>query len=245
MNISQPNLTSEIYKQFTEMIKDKVSAAEMWLTSHDVEYTWNYWVGNHLYRIYIPSKDLLLDFEYYPVNNYEYNYIRINFDADMNRVLERIFPKTVLDTQDLSIWKLNRKSANRFLKDNGATPIYDKDVLRLAWIKDQTIYQCIIIKDNKIIANVTKQDCSVAYGTYMMLRYLTEMFGFSEVLIRDTTENSYTNTIYQLIGATVISRTNKKKIWWNPNGAKWHIKTEDTDKYVPFYLCEYVTYKYS
>lgn len=245
MNISKPDINSDVYKQFIEMINHKVSAAVIWLTNHNIKYVWNNWINNHLYRLYIPEKDLLLDFEYYPLNNYGYNYIRINFDTDMIQLLERLFPEIILNTQDLEVWKLNQRVVNKFLRDNGASPVYDKNVLRLGWVKDQTIYQCIIVKNNKIIANVTKRNCSVMYGTYMMLRYLTEAFGYPEIIIKDSTDNSFTNTMYQLIGTKKISQTNKKKIWWSPNSAKWHIKREDTDKYVPFYYCESCVYKYS
>ena len=245
MNILKPDINSKIYKDFAKMIRAKVNQAEIWLIDHKIDYTWNYWLGEHLYRIYIPAKDLLLDFEYYPANNISYNYIRINFNDDIVKVLEHVFPKTILDTSELSMYQIDQRVANKFLRENAASPIYDKNVLRLAWIKDSTIYQCIIIKNNKIITNVTKNNCSVAFGTYMILRYLIEMFEYSEIIIKDSNDNSFTNTMYQLIGATKISQTNKKKMWWSPDGAKWHIKREDTDKYIPFYYCGYKIYKYS
>ena len=244
MNLTSPDINSEVYKEFTKMVRSKVNLAEMWLIEHKIDYIWNYWVGNHLYRLYIPTKDVLLDFEYYPVNNPEYAYIRINFDTNIIQILKRLFPETVFDTKDMVLNTIDQREANHFLRENGASPIYDKEVLRLAWVADQNIYQCIIIKDNKIIANVTKHNCSVSFGTYMTLRYLTEMFGYSEIIIKDNADNSFTNTMYQLIGATKISQTNKKKIWWSPSGTKWHIKREDTDKYIPFYYCEYYVYRY-
>ena len=244
MNILQPDTNSKVYKQFITMIKAKAGIAEVWLINHKIDYIWNYHIGNHLYRIYIPCKDLLLDFEYYPVNNIEYNYIRINYDTDIIDLLETIFPENMIDTQELTPYKLKQRAANRFLRENSASPVYDRDVLRLALVKNQTIYQCMIIKNNKVIANVTKQNCSIPYGTYILFRYLTEMFGFEELLIRECMNNSYTNTLYQVLNMSIVSQTSKKKIWWNPIETKWHIKREDTNKYIPFYLCEQRIYKY-
>lgn len=245
MNIVQPDINSEVYKTFTEMVRAKVGQAEIWLIEHKIDYIWNYWAGNHLYRIYIPAKDLLLDFEYYPVNNIEYNYIRVNYDTDVCDLLTKVFPKIILDTSELTAWKLNQRSANKFFRENKASPIYDKNVLRIALVQDLTIYQCIVVKDNKVIANVIRQGCSIPYGTYMLFRYLNEMFGMAEIEIRESTENSYTNTMYQLLNLPILSQTTKKKVWWSPKGAKWHIKKEHTKQYVPFYFCEYRIYKYS
>lgn len=244
MNLLTPDINSEIYKEFTKQVRAKVSQAEMWLIEHNIDYVWNYWIGNHLYRIYIPSKDLLLDFEYYPVNNNEYNYIRINYDDDIIQILNKVFPETVIETQDLQVNEITQRSANHFLREQGASPVYDKSVLRLAFMQDQTIYQCIILKDNKIITNVIKQGYSIPYGTYILLRYLNELFGYSEILITESLNNSYRHTIYQILDVPVVAKSIKKKIWWNPAGTKWHIKREDTDKYIPFYFCEYITYKY-
>ena len=244
MNVSHPDTNSEVYKQFCNLIKRKVGQAEVWLIQHRIDYVWNYWIGNHLYRIYIPSKDVLLDFEYYPVNNPDYSYIRVNFNTDVEQVLEQLFPETILDTQELTLYEIDQRTANRFLRENNTSPIYGKDVLRLAWAKDKTIYQCIIIKNNKIIRNVTKRNCSVTFGTYMVLRYLTEMFGYSEILIQENTENSFTTTMYQLIGASIISQAYKKKIWWNPSKTKWKIKKEQTDQFIPLYFCEDRIYRY-
>lgn len=245
MNLTKLDISSEVYKEFTRMVRTKVSLAEMWLIEHRINYIWNYWAGNHLYRIYITNKDILLDFEYYPVNNSEYSYIRVNYDTDIIQLLEKIFPETVFDTNDLTLNTIDQREANHFLRENKYSPIYDKDVLRLAWAKGTDIYQCIIIKNNKIITNATKQNCSVSFGTFMILRYLTEMFGYSEIFIKERADNSFLHTTYQLIGAKKISQTNKKKIWWSPSGTKWHIKREDTDKYIPFYYCEYHIYRYS
>ena len=226
------------------MLNQKVSAGVVWLINHDIEYVWNYWASNHLYRLYIPSKDLLLDFEYYPVNNPEYNYIRVNFDTDIVQLMEQIFPSVLMDTKDLDVWKLTQRACNHFLRENGVSPIYDKNVIRLAWVQDKTIYQCIVVKDNKIITNVRKQNCSVTLGTYMMLRYLNEMFGFSNILIKENLENSYPHIWYRLCNIPAINRTHKKKIWWSPSGTKWKIKKEQYDQYVPFYFCEDIIYMY-
>ena len=244
MNISHPDINSDTYKQFLGLINQKVSLAVMWLTGRQIEYVWNYWIGDHLYRLYIPSKELLLDFEYYPINNVDYNYIRVNFDTDIIQLLERLFPNIVMDTKELDVWKLTQLATNRFLRENKATPIYDKSVLRLALVKDKTIYQCIVIKNNKVIANVTKLNHSVPYGTYILFRYLNEMFCIPEILIRENMDNSYTNTLYQVLNMQIISQTSKKKIWWNPKGTKWKIKKEQTDQFIPFYYCESRIYKY-
>ena len=129
MNLSKPDIYSEVYKQFIQMIKEKVSQAEVWLISHKIDYIWNYWIGNHLYRIYIPQKELLIDFEYFPINNVEYNYLRVNFNDDIILLLENIFPTNILDTQELSVYKLNQRVTNRFLKETGNAPVYDNNVL--------------------------------------------------------------------------------------------------------------------
>lgn len=244
MNISQPNPDSEVYKQFLILINQKVSQAVMWLGYKHIDYVWNNRINNHLYRLYIPKKDLLLDFEYYPMNNVEYNYIRVNFDTDVIQLLEHLFPTTVIDTNELDVWKLHQKATNHFLRENRASPVYDSNVLRLALVKNNVIYQCIVVKGNRIIRNVTKRDCSVPYGTYILLRYLNEMFGVSEVLITESTENSYMNTLYQILNLPIVVQTNKKKIWWNPDGCKWKIKKEQTSQFVPFYYCETVVYRY-
>jgi len=245
MNIDYPNKNSDAYKQFLEMTTKKVSDIMSWLSDRHIDYVWNYWINNHLYRIYIPAKDLLLDFECYPVNNINYNYIRINYDTDVIDLMCQIFPETILDTDELEVWKLNQRIVNRFFRNNGSSPIYDKSVLRLALVKDTEIYQCIVIKDTKVIANVTKKNCSIPYGTYILYRYLNEVFGFSEITMKENLDNSYITMLYQLINAQRISKTAKRKIWWNPNGTKWRITKSEENQYVPFYLTEQVTYKYS
>ena len=244
MRLSHPNKNSEVYKQFIKEVNTKVQQAEVWLIAHGIDYIWNNWIGNHLYRLYITEKDLLLDFEYYPVYNPEYSYIRINFDTDIIQLLEQLFTEDILNTQELVLGTLDQREANRFLKENGSSPIYDKDVLRLAWAKDSIIYQCVVIKDNKMIRDVTKQGSVVNYGTFMILRYLTEMFGYSEIFIKDNAGNSFANTLYRIIGATAVSQSIKRKIWWNPNGCRWKINKEQTDQFIPFYFCEDRIYRY-
>ena len=244
MNITQPNKNSKAYQDFLNCIKDKVDVAMEWLNERKIGYVWNNWIDNHLYRLYIPAKDLLLDFEWYPVNNFNYNYIRINYDTDIISVLKRVFPETLLDTQDLGLIVLNQKTANRFFKDNGASPIYGKDVLRLAWYKDTTIYQCVAIRDSRVIANVSSKDAIVKFGTYMILRYLNELYGFESILLKEALDNSFVYTTYQILGLPIDSKTWKKRIWWSANETKWHIKKEQTDQFIPFYFCEDITYKY-
>ena len=245
MNICLPDKSSELYARFGELINLKVNSMMTWLEERDIEYVWNNWIDGHLYRLYIPSKDLLLDFEFYPVNNLNYNYIRINYNTDVIKVLERLFPENIVDTQELNLWKLNQKATNKFLRENGASPIYDKSAMRVALVgENNTIYQCAILRRNQIIANVIKQKCAVPYGTYIILRYLNEMFGFDEILIKVDLDNSFTTSMYQLLNLQVINKTAKKKIWWSPDKTKWHIDKENPENYIPFYFSEQITYKY-
>lgn len=245
MNITQPDKNSKAYQDYIYLTNQKVSEAISWLADRNINYIWNNQINGHLYRLYIPTKDLLLDFEPYPVNNINYNWIRINHDTGIISVLERVFPETVLDTNELDVWKLNRRAANKFLRENNTSPVYNENVLRLALVKDMTIYQCIIIKDNKIVANVTKRNYSVPYGTYILVRYLNEQFGIPEIFIKETLDNSYTNMIYQVLNLPVVYKTPKKRIWWNKDRSEWHIKRELTSQFVPLYFCETVIYKYS
>ena len=244
MNISYPNLNSGVYHQFLDYTSQRVSAMMTWLSERNIDYVWNYWADNHLYRLYIPVKDLLLDFECYPVNNVYYNYIRVDYDTDVIGLLHRIFPDTLVDTNDMDIWKLNQRTSNRFLKDNGVSPVYDKSALRIALVKDQEIYQCVVVKNQTIVADVTKRNCAVPYGTYILLRYLNEIFGAEHTIIKINMNNSYDTLMYQVLNTPVISKTSKKKIWWSPDGTKWRIDKKDTYKYVPFYLTETITYRY-
>lgn len=245
MRLSYLDKTSEVYKQFIQEVNAKVQLAEMWLIEHNIDYIWNNWINNHLYRLYIPEKDLLLDFEYYPVNQPEYSYIRINYNTDIIHILEQLFTTKVIDTQELVLGMLDQRETNKFLKENGFSPVYGKDVLRLAWVREGVIYQCIIIKNNKIIRDVTKRGSTIKFGTYMILRYLTEVFNYPEILIKDNTSNSFSDTMYRLIGASIAYQGIKKRIWWSPDGCKWAIKKEQADQFIPFYFCEDRVYKYS
>lgn len=244
MNICRPDTGSTVYKQFINSVLTKVGQAELWLIEHKIYYVWNYWLGDHLYRIYIPSKDLLLDFEYYPSPHKDYNYIRINFDDDIQCILQSVFPETIVDTQNAELKELSQKEANHFLREQGVAPCYDKKALRLGWVKDSTIYQCVVIKDSRIITNVVKHNCAVPYGSYMILRYLNEVYKYRTIVFKESLNNSIRHITYQILDVPYVAHELKKKIWWSPTGAKWHIKREDTDKYIPFYYCGYRIYRY-
>lgn len=244
MNISKPDTSSEVYKAFIAHIKSKVELAELWLIQHKIDYIWNYWVGNHLYRLYIESIDLLLDFEYYPVSNYDYNYIRVNFDTDILQLLEMIFPTTVIDTAEANFCIADQRECNRFLKENNSPPVYDKQALRVVWVKDNIIYQCIVVKDGVIIRDVKKLGCTIVCGTFMALRYLTEVLHLPEITIKANIGNSYSIRTYQHLKLSGRPQSCKRKIWWSPSDTKWKIKKEDTDRYIPFYYCEDIEYKF-
>jgi len=243
VNICRPDKSSEIYKKFEEVIKDKIKLATTWLSSRDIEYTWNERIDGHLYRLWIPEKNLLFDFEFYPVINMNYNYIRINYDDDIILILERLYPQHILETSELQLhYRVSQKEVNKFLKENGHAPVYDKSVLRMAWIKDEKIYQCFILKENQIIVNVTKRGYKINHGTFMLLRYLKEVFELPEIIIKDNLDNSFNTDAYPIWGLKVINKYSKKKIWWNGEHNKWHISQSDVDKYVPFYFTENITY---
>ena len=243
VHIIRPDKSSEVYKQFEKMITDKINLATKWLSSKNIEYTWNERIDGHLYRLVILDKNVVFDFEYYPVITQNYKYIRINYDTDIIEVLERLFPEVVLETSELSMnFGVSQKEINKFLRKNRHSPIYDKHVLRLAWVKDATIYQCFVIKNCQIIANVTERNHKVNWGTYMCLRYLTEALCFPEIIIKDRCDNSLTLDFYKLAGFNEIKSTPKRKIWWSPQGTRWH--PEDTSDYIPFYFTEQITYSY-
>lgn len=244
MNISYLDKESKVYEQFCSVIQNSVNAASAWLENRGIEYTWNMWIDNHLYRLYLPSKDLLLDFECYPVICQNYNYMRINYNDDIIAILERLFPETTIETQEMEYWKLTQKATNKFLRENGHNAIYDKSVLTIALVKDNIIYQCIVIKRNRVMANVTKRNCAVPYGTYMLLRYLNEMFGFDEISINTNLDNSYMTNLYQLLELPRHKITSKKKIWWNAEKPAWHIDMKRINEYIPVYFTEHITYKY-
>lgn len=242
-SIIRPDPESPTYKEFTRQITEKVNSAMAWLSERNIEYSWNERINGHLYRLIIPSKDLLFDFEFYPVINSDYNYIRINYDSDIIAILGRLFPEQVFDTQELQVWHLNQKACNKFLRENNTAPIYDNHILRLAFTKEADIYQCMILKQNKVITNITAKNCLVKYGTYMLFRYLNESLEIPEIIIKTNLDNSYTASMYQLLNLPIISKTDKRRIWWSPNDTKWH--TDNRDNYIPFYFTENITYKYS
>ena len=122
--------------------------------------------------------------------------------------------------------------------------LYNKSVLNIALVKDNIIYQCMVIKQNRVMANVTKRNCSVPYGTYMLLRYLNEMFGFDKILINTNLDNSYMTNLYQLLELPRHKITSKKKIWWNAKKPAWHIDMKKVNEYIPVYFTEHITYKY-
>ena len=144
MNISKPDTSSGTYLKFIDLVNDKVKTAMSWLEDHKIEYVWNSWIDGHLYRLYIPAKDVLFDFECYPVRNLFYEYIRVNYNTDITKVLESLFPETVINTQDLWVFKQPQLIVNKFLRKNEVSPVYDKNVLRFSWVKDTEMYQCII-----------------------------------------------------------------------------------------------------
>jgi hypothetical protein len=245
VNISRPDKSSDVYKEFEFQINNKVNRAMTWLSNRNIEYVWNYRVDSHLYRLYLPCKDLLLDFEYYPVVNPNYNYIRITFKDDIINVLISIFPEHIFDTKEMTVWKLTQKASNRFLKDNNKSPIYDEKALRLALVKDDIIYQSIILKNQNIVSNVTKSNCQVAYGSLILFRYLNEVFEIPEFYIKTNLDNSYINTLYQLLNLPITTKSAKKKIWWSSKQTKWHIAQNKIHNYMPFYFTETIKYCYS
>jgi len=244
VNIIRPDRSTELYRQFNKVMNDKVNQAMTWLSERSIEYVWSNWIDGHLYRLCIPEKDLLLDFEFYPVMNSQYNYIRINYNTNIIDVLERLFPKTVVNTEELDVWKITPKAMNKFLRENKTNPIYDKSILILALVKDSTIFQCMAIKRNKVIVNVTRNKCSVPYGTYILLRYFNEVFEIPEIQIKNNCDNSYKMSLYELLNLPVVSKTAKKKIWWSPESTKWHIDKSESENYIPFYFTEQITYSY-
>lgn len=248
VHITRPDKGSSVYKEFEKLVNSKVELAMKWLAERDIEYVWNNWIDRHLYRLYIPSKELIFDFEYYPVFTDMYNYIRINYDTDIIDVLESLYPECIYETKQLQVWIITQKAANKFLKENNYSPIYYKNVLRLAWVdvnrEDPKIIQLAIIKNDKIIVNLTRHHCKVNYGTFMLLRYLTEQFGYKKVYIKERLDNSYNHNSYQLY-CKRIKETSKQKVWWNSSQTKWHIAENESSNYTPFYLSEYIEYCYT
>ena len=85
MNITKPNVNSDIQKAFEKEIECKVQTAISRLSK--IEYVRDKYVDNHLYRLYIPCKDLLMDFEWYPVINPNFN-TSAKVDAILQNLLE-------------------------------------------------------------------------------------------------------------------------------------------------------------
>lgn len=241
-NICRPDKFSPIYHEFTEMISYKVGQLAKLLTDHDIAFSSNEFINGHLYRIYIHNRDLLLDFEYYPVVNFSYNYIRVNYNDDMGILFKKIFPEISYETEEVEVWQIDQKDNNKFLREQGYSPIYDKSATIIALGKDQTIYQSAVVRNindkNKLVANVTRTNYQVNYGTIIILRYFKEVFGLTDIEIKSDLDNSFRETTYQLMNMKLVGQQYKKKIWWSPKECNWHIKKEHTDEYVPFYFTE-------
>lgn len=243
-HICRPDKYSPVYHEFIEHINYTVGKLGKLLSDNNIAYSANEFIDGHLYRIYIPCKDLLIDFEYYPVVNFRYNYMRINYNDDIEIIFMQLFPKEIISTEDAEVWVLTQRANNRFLKENKSSPIYDKSVLRLALVKDREIYQSITLKYdevkqyNKIISNVSKLNSQVDYGTVILLRYFKEIYDCEDIHINSSCDNSYRETTYQLMNMKLVDQQCKKKIWWSPKGCNWHVKKEHIDEYVPFYFTE-------
>lgn len=238
VNISRPDKYSPIYQEFIEFIGCKVGQLAKLLSDNDIAFSSNEFINGHLYRIYVPNRDLLFDFEYYPVVNFNYNYIRVNYNEDILLLFQKIFPEILFDTEDMTVCEIPQKDNNRFLKENNHSPIYDKSATILAFTKDDKIYQSMVVADGKLLANVSKLNYQVSYGTIILLRYFKEVYNIPEIRIKSDLDNSFRETSYQLMNLKLIKQTSKKKIWWAPTGSYWHIKKEHTDEYVPFYFTE-------
>ena len=244
VHIVRPDKSSKVYECYENLMQSKIEQATAWLNARGLEYTWNERIDGHLYRLCIPDRDLLFDFECYPVINMNYNYVRINYNTDIIDILEKIFPKFIIDTDELNLhYNVSQKEINKFLRENGHNPVYDKNVLRLAWIKDSKIYQCFVLSGDEIKINITRKSYQVRCGTFMLLRYLNEMLCLPRVIIKDSLDNSYVSDSYQIYGLTVVDKKHKKKIWWSPQEAKWHV--DYPSEYVPLYFTEKITYAYT
>ena len=162
------------------------------------------------------------------------------------------FRNPAADVSDYEKWNLNPLEM-AFIKGSDEEEMVEVIVFPKVYNNLSNIKKGDIIKvDGKvekkasyqIIANAIKQKCAVPYGTYIILRYLNEMFGFDEILIKVDLDNSFTASMYQLLNLQVINKTAKKKIWWSPDKTKWHIDKENPENYIPFYFSEQITYKY-
>lgn len=241
-HICRPDKYSPVYHEFTEHVSFKVGQLAKILTDNNIQFSSNEFIDGHLYRIYIPEKDLLLDFEYYPVVNYNYNYVRINYNDDMLSVFNRLFPSHVYDTDDVDVWELTQKADNHFLRENGYSPIYDKSAIRLGLVLNDEIYQSMTVKCNgtagKVVTNAVRTNCQVNFGSIILLRYFKEVYSLDTIEVKSNLDNSFRETTYQLMGMKLIDQQCKKKIWWSPAKSEWHVKKEHTDEYVPFYFTE-------
>lgn len=238
VNISRPDKYSPIYQEFIEYICGRVGQLAKLLSDNNIAFSSNEFIDGHLYRIYVPSRDLLFDFEYYPVVNFSYNYIRVNYNEDISQLFQRLFPETLFDTEDMMVCEIPQKDNNRFLKENNHSPIYNKSAIILAFTKDDKIYQSMVVANGKLLANVSKLNYQVSYGTIILLRYFKEVYNIPEIRIKSDLDNSFRETSYQLMNLKLTNQTAKKKIWWSPTGSCWHIKKEHIDEYVPFYFTE-------
>ncbi len=243
-HICRPDKYAPVYHEFIEHISFKVGQLAKLLTDNNIPFSSNEFINGHLYRIYIPCKDLLLDFEYYPVVNFNYNYIRINYNDDMSLLYKQLFPSVILETEDVEVWKLTQKADNHFLRENRYSPIYDKTALRLGLVWQDKIYQSATATYDKnsgytnITVNASRVDSKVNFGTIILLRYFKEFYGIDNIRIKSNLDNSFRESTYQLMGMRLIDQQCKKKIWWSPIKCDWHIKKEHTDEYVPFYFTE-------
>lgn len=243
-HICRPDKYSPIYHEFTEHISFKVGQLAKLLTDHGIQFSSNEFINGHLYRIYIHDKDLLLDFEYYPVVNFSYNYIRVNYNDDMELLYKRLFPAIILETEDVDVWKLTQKADNHFLRENGYSPIYDKTALRLGLVWQDNIYQSATAAYDQhtgytnIVVNANRIDSQVNFGTVILLSYFKNFYEMDNIAVKSNLDNSFRETTYQLMGMKLIDQQCKKKIWWSPAKSEWHVKKEHTDEYVPFYFTE-------
>lgn len=243
VHICRPDKYSPVYHEFTEHISFKVGQFAKLLTDNKIPFCSNEFIDGHLYRIWIPHKDLLFDFEYYPVPNFNYNYIRVNYNDDMELLYKKLFPSVILETEQVEVWKLTQRANNRFLKQNERAPVYG-NALRLGFVYNDEIYQSMtVVYDekndcNNVICNVSKIDYQVNFGTVLLLRYFKDAYSMDNIRIKSNLDNSFRETTYQLMGMKLVDQQCKKKIWWSPAKSEWHVKKEHTDEYVPFYFTE-------
>lgn len=244
VHISRPDKFSPVYQEYLEHINTKVGLLAKLLTDHNIKFSCNEFINGHLYRLYIIDKDILLDFELYPVPNHNYNYVRVNYDQDIDILYKSLFPSVILEPETLEVWELTQRIDNHFLRSIGRSPIYHKDVIRLGIVSGGCILQSMTIKTdsvsghNKVIANAITPGARINLGTMWLLRYFKEVYGMQQIEITSNRDNSIQETMYQLMGMRLSDQQFKKKIWWAPDKTEWHIKKEHTEEYVPFYFTE-------